>query len=71
MIKILSRAAKRAGKAANGELADAHHRLQVKLTKCRPRWRCGSSACAKCAIGGFSAFVRQLTDRLGQNQHFI
>ena len=49
VIKILSRAAKRAGKAANGELADAYHRLQVKLTKCRPDRRCGSSACPKCA----------------------
>ena len=49
VIKILSRAAKRAAKAANGELADAYHRLQVKLTKCRPDRRCGSSACPKCA----------------------
>ena len=49
VIKILSRAAKRAGKAANGELADAYHRLQAKLTKCRPDRRCGSSACPKCA----------------------
>ena len=49
VIKILSRAAKRAGNAANGELADAYHRLQAKLTECRPRRRCGSSACPKCA----------------------
>ena len=49
VIKILSRAAKRAANAANGELADAYHRLQAKLTHCRPRRRCGSSACPKCA----------------------
>ena len=49
VIKILSRAAKRAGKAANDKLANAYHRLQAKLTECRPRRRCGSSACPKCA----------------------
>ena len=49
VIKILSRARKRAAKAANDQLADAYHRLQVKLTKCRPHRRCGSSACPKCA----------------------
>ena len=49
VINILSRARKRAAKAANGELANAYHRLQVKLTKCRPDRRCGSSACPKCA----------------------
>ena len=32
VIKILSRAAKRAAKAANDKLADAYHRLQAKLT---------------------------------------
>ena len=49
VIAILSRAAKRAGKAANTELVDAYRRLQAKLTKCRPDRRCGSSACPKCA----------------------
>ena len=58
VIKILSRAAKRAGKAANDELADAYHRLQFKLRKCRPDRRCGSSACPKCA----RAFQRAKVD---------
>ena len=49
LINILSRAGKRAAQAANDELADAYHRLQAKLTPCRPRRRCGSSACPKCA----------------------
>ena len=49
LIKILSRAGKRAASAGNDELADAYHRLQAKLTPCRPRRRCGSSACPKCA----------------------
>ena len=49
VIKILSRAGKRAARAGNDELADAYHRLQAKLTPCRPRRRCGSSACPKCA----------------------
>ena len=49
MIKILSRARKRAARAGNDELADAYRRLQAKLAKCRPGRRCGSSACPKCA----------------------
>lgn len=49
VINILSRAAKRAAKAANDDLAAAYHRLQAKLTKCRPERRCGSLACPKCA----------------------
>ena len=49
VIKILSRAGKRAARAGNDELADAYRRLQAKLTPCRPRRRCGSSACPKCA----------------------
>ena len=49
LINILSRAAKRAGKTANDETAHAYHRLQAKLTTCRPDRRCGSSACPKCA----------------------
>jgi hypothetical protein len=49
IINILARAAKRAGKAANDETADAYHRLQAKLKACRPRRRCGSAACPKCA----------------------
>jgi hypothetical protein len=49
LINILSRAGKRATRAGNDELADAYRRLQAKLTSCRPRRRCGSAACPKCA----------------------
>ena len=49
VIKILSRAGKRAARATNNEIADAYRRLQAKLTRCRPRRRCGSAACPKCA----------------------
>jgi hypothetical protein len=49
VIEILSRAAKRAAKAADDETARAYRRLQAKLTECRPRRRCGSAACPKCA----------------------
>jgi hypothetical protein len=49
LIKILSRARKRAARAGNDERANAYQRLRDKLTPCRPRRRCGSSACPKCA----------------------
>src|ERR1700722_3777577 len=49
LINILSRAGKRADSAGNKETADAYRRLRTKITACRPRWRCGSSACPKCA----------------------
>ena len=49
VINILSRAGKRTARAGNDQLADAYHRLQAKLTPCRPGRRCGSSACPKCA----------------------
>jgi len=49
VVKILSRAGKRAARAGNDELADAYRHLRAKLKKCRPRRRCGSSACPKCA----------------------
>jgi hypothetical protein len=49
VIKILSRAGRRAARAGNHELADAYRRVQAKLTPCLPRQRCGSSACPKCA----------------------
>ena len=49
VIDILSRAGKRTARAGNDQLADAYHRLQAKLTPCRPGRRCGSSACPKCA----------------------
>jgi hypothetical protein len=49
LIKILSRARKREARAGNQQIADAYRRLQAKLKACRPRRRCGSSACPKCA----------------------
>ena len=49
VIKILSRAGKRAARAGNEQIADAFCRLRAKLKACRPRHRCGSSACPKCA----------------------
>ena len=49
VINILSRAGKRAARAGNQQIADTYRRLQAKLTPCRPRRRCGSSACPKCA----------------------
>jgi hypothetical protein len=49
LIKVLSRAGERAARAGNQQIADAFHRLQAKLTPCRPRRRCGSAACPKCA----------------------
>jgi hypothetical protein len=41
VIKILSRAGKRAARAGDDELADAYRRLQAKLTHCG-RWRSGA-----------------------------
>ena len=58
VINILSRATKRAARAGNDQTADAYRRLQAKLTPCRPRRRCGSSACPKCA----RAFQRAKVD---------
>jgi hypothetical protein len=49
VIKILSRAGKRAARAGNQQIADAYRRLEVKIKKCRLRRRCGSAACPKCA----------------------
>jgi hypothetical protein len=49
LINILSRAGKRESRATNDETADAYHRLQAKVTPCRPNRRCGSAACPKCA----------------------
>ena len=47
--QILKRAAKREANTGNDKLAAAYHRLQAKIDHCRPRRRCGSSACPKCA----------------------
>jgi hypothetical protein len=77
LIKILSRAGKRAARAGNDELADAYRRLRAKLTPCRPRHRCGSSACPKCA----RAFQRAKVEaeqrviaalaKTGPNKHLV
>jgi hypothetical protein len=45
----LGRAAKRAAKAGSNKLAQAYDALADKLDECRPRRRCGSLACPKCA----------------------
>jgi hypothetical protein len=49
VIGLLYRAAKKATKAKDTELADAYSCLADKLYACRPRFRCGSLACAQCA----------------------
>ena len=49
IVQILVRAAKRAAKAGSKELARAYNILVGKLEDCRPRRRCGSLACPKCA----------------------
>jgi hypothetical protein len=49
VIKILLRAAKREAKKGDSELAAAYHQLHNTIKHCRPRRRCGSSACPKCA----------------------
>jgi hypothetical protein len=48
VLQILMRAAKRAA-AGSKKLAQAHSALADKLDGCRPRRRCGSLACPKCA----------------------
>jgi hypothetical protein len=49
VIKILLRAAKREAKKGDSELAAAYDQLHDTIKRCRPRRRCGSSACPKCA----------------------
>jgi hypothetical protein len=49
VIGILVRAAKRSSKTGNDQLAQACDVLADKLDDCRPRHRCGSFACPKCA----------------------
>jgi hypothetical protein len=47
--RLLERAAEREAKRGNDEQAAAYQGLHSKLSECRPRRRCGSSACPKCA----------------------
>lgn len=49
VVGILLKAAKKAEKAGDKQLANAFHDLADKLHDCRPRGRCGSLACPKCA----------------------
>ena len=49
IVQILGRVAKRAAKAGEKSLAQAYDGLADKLEDCRPRRRCGSLACPKCA----------------------
>jgi hypothetical protein len=49
VVQILGRAARRAAKAGSKELARAYDALADKLDACRPRRRCGSLACPRCA----------------------
>jgi hypothetical protein len=46
---ILLRAARRADKIGNPDLAETYYQLHDKLQACRPRSRCGSLACPLCA----------------------
>src|ERR1700730_17163625 len=49
VVKILDRAAKRAEKANDYDLATALDQLAKELEGCRPKHRCGSPACPLCA----------------------
>jgi hypothetical protein len=49
VLGILLRAAKRAEKGGTGDLAETYYQLHDKLDACRPRSRCGSLACPRCA----------------------
>ncbi len=49
VVSILMKAGKRAAKAGDKRLADSYYDLGDKLHGCRPRARCGSLACPKCA----------------------
>jgi len=49
VVSILLKAGKRAAKAGDKRLADAYFDLGDKLHSCRPRARCGSLSCPKCA----------------------
>ena len=49
VVRILLKAGNREAKAGNKHLAHAFYRLADQLDRCRPRARCGSLACPKCA----------------------
>jgi hypothetical protein len=47
--QILLRAAKKADKSCNTDIAEAYYQLSDKIEACGPRGRCGSLACPLCA----------------------
>jgi hypothetical protein len=47
--EILLRAAKKQEKNGNRDLSKAYYQLIDKIEGCRPRCRCGSLACPRCA----------------------
>jgi hypothetical protein len=49
VLGILVRAAKRADKNGNTDLAHSYYQLSDKIEACRARRRCGSLACPRCA----------------------
>jgi hypothetical protein len=49
VMEILLRAAKRADKDEDADLAEAFYQVYDKLDACRPFGRCGSLACPRCA----------------------
>jgi hypothetical protein len=49
VVELLLKAGKKAAKAGNKQLADIYYDLGDKLHRCKPRSRCGSLACPKCA----------------------
>jgi hypothetical protein len=49
VVQLVGRAAKRAAKAGSKKLAHAYDALADKLDPCRPKHRCGSLACPRCA----------------------
>ena len=49
VLGILLRAAKKQEKNGTSDLAETYYQLHDKLDACRPRSRCGSLACPRCA----------------------
>ena len=49
VVKLVLRAARRAGKTGNQRQEEAYFELYDRLEACRPKHRCGSMACPMCA----------------------
>jgi hypothetical protein len=76
VLGILLRAAKRAEKNGTGDLAETYYQLHDKLDACRPRSRCGSLACPRCARAFQRAKVAAHQDiitglKKGPNKHLV